>query len=501
MASSDGVEGGTPHVVLVPLMAPSHMIPMVGMAKLLASRGAVVSLVTTPSNAAWMEGTIQRCAGSGLAVQVIVLRFPSREVGLPEGCERLDMIPSKSMTRNFLRASEMMQEPLERRLRESRIAPSFIISDAGAAWTRALGRALGVPRLVFHGYGCFALLCQHNLHVQKTHLSATSESDPFVVPGLPQRVEVTRAQLPGAFSTSVDMEDIREEIREGELSADGFVVNTFVELEPSYVSALEETTGKKVWTIGPLSLCDRESPYETEGEDKASNEASLCVRWLDSMKRGSVVYASFGSLARLPPSQLVEVGLGLEASGQPFIWAIKTRGEEASREFESWLGDEGFEERNKGRGFLIRGWAPQVVILSHPAVGGFLTHCGWNSTLESVCAGVPMAAWPLFSEQFLNERLVVEILGIAVAIGVKSPTIWGEEEKAGVQVTREEVARALVNLTDVGKDAKERRRRARNLAKAARRAVEDGGSSLTNLDLLLRTVTQEMSPKNAVVVK
>ncbi|CAA6666344.1 unnamed protein product [Spirodela intermedia] len=448
MASSDGVEGGTPHVVLVPLMAPSHMIPMVGMAKLLASRGAVVSLVTTPSNAAWMEGTIQRCAGSGLAVQVIVLRFPSREVGLPEGCERLDMIPSKSMTRNFLRASEMMQEPLERRLRESRIAPSFIISDAGAAWTRALARALGVPRLVFHGYGCFALLCQHNLHVQKTHLSATSESDPFVVPGLPQRVEVTRAQLPGHLAPP-----------EGELSADGFVVNTFVELEPSYVSALEETTGKKVWTIGPLSLCDRESP-------------------------GSVVYASFGSLARLPPSQLVEVGLGLEASGQPFIWAIKTRGEEASRE--------GIPDPGMG----AAGGDPVT-----PAVGGFLTHCGWNSTLESVCAGVPMAAWPLFSEQFLNERLVVEILGIAVAIGVKSPTIWGEVEKAGVQVTREEVARALVSLTDVGKEAKARRRRARNLAKAARRAVEDGGSSLTNLDLLLRTVTQEMSPKNAVVVK
>lgn len=491
MASSDGVEGGTPHVVLVPLMAPSHMIPMVGMAKLLASRGAIVSVVTTPSNAAWMEGSIQRCAGSGVAVRVIVLRFPAREVGLPEGCERLDMIPSKSMTRNFLRASEMMREPLERRLRESRIAPSCIISDMGAPWTRALAGAFGVPRLVFHGHGCFALLCQHNLHVQKTHLSTTSDSDPFVVPGLPQRVEVTRAQLPGTFSTSVDMEYICEEIREGELTADGFVVNTFVELEPSYVSALEVATGKKVWTIGPLSLCDRESPYEAEGGDKAFiNEASRCIRWLDSMERGSVVYASFGSMARLSPSQLVEVGLGLEASGQPFIWAIKTRGEEASREFEKWLEDEGFEKRNKGRGLLIRGWAPQVVILSHPAVGGFLTHCGWNSTLESVCAGVPMAAWPLFAEQFLNERLAVQILGIAVAVGIKSPTIWAEEEKAGVQVTREEVARALVSLTDIGKEAEQRRRRARNLAEAARRAVEDGGSSLTNVDLLLRTVTQ-----------
>jgi len=116
------------------------------------------------------------------------------------------------------------------------------------------------------------------------------------------------------------------------------------------------------------------------------------------------MHVNLGSLNRLAPSQLIELGLGLEASSRPFIWVI--RGGYKREEMEKLLSKDGFEERVKGRGFLIWGWAPppQVLILSHPAIGGFSTHCGWNTTVEGICAGVPMVTWPLFTEQFFNEN-------------------------------------------------------------------------------------------------
>ena len=108
-----------------------------------------------------------------------------------------------------------------------------------------------------------------------------------------------------------------------------------------------------------------------------------------------------------------------------------------------WISEEGFEERTKGRGLIIRGWAPQVLILSHPSIGGFLTHCGWNSTLEGISAGVPMITWPLFADQFLNEKLVTQVLKIGVSVGMEVPMKFGEEEKTGVLVKKEDIKRAI----------------------------------------------------------
>ena len=147
-----------------------------------------------------------------------------------------------------------------------------------------------------------------------------------------------------------------------------------------------------------------------------------------------------------------------------------------------------FEERVKDRGLIIRGWAPQVLILSHPSVGGFLTHCGWNSTLESVCAGVPMITWPQFAEQFINEKLVVQVLGTGVGVGVDSVVHVGEEDMSGVKVKREDVKKAIEKAMDDGIEGHERRKRAKELGKIASNAIKEGGSSYLNLTMLIQDI-------------
>ncbi|KAF5953919.1 hypothetical protein HYC85_006775 [Camellia sinensis] len=246
--------------------------------------------------------------------------------------------------------------------------------------------------------------------------------------------------------------------------------------------------GDKVWCIGPVSLCNKEALDMAQKGNKASIDENQCLKWLNLWNPGTVVYACLGTLTRLTTPQLAELGLGLEASKMPFIWVI--REEERKEEIDKWLLEDGFEERTKDRGLLIRGWAPQVLMLSHRAIGGFLTHCGWNSTLEGVCAGLPMVTWPIFAEQFFNEKLIVQVLGIGVGVGAKVVVHLCEEEEFGVLVKRENVKKVVEEVMDEGREGEERRKRARELQGKAKKAMERGESSYSNLTLLVEDIMQ-----------
>nr|DAD28611.1 TPA_asm: hypothetical protein HUJ06_030079 [Nelumbo nucifera] len=355
------------HFVLVPLMAQGHMIPMIDMARLLAQRGVIVTFVTTLVNASRFKTTIDRAVESGLPIRLLPLRFPCLEAGLPEGCENLDSIPSADLIRNFLDAASMLQQPLEQYLQQQQQPPpNCIIADSYLPWTSRIANKFQIPRLIFHGMCCFSLLGSHNVQHYNAHKTVSSDSEPFMVPGMLHRVEITKAQLPGSFVVKPELEDIRRQMREADLTAYGVVMNSFKELELGYVEEYQKAIQKKVWCIGPVSLCNKDDLDKFERGNKASVEQNQCLAWLDSMKPKSVLYVCLGSQCRLVPLQLIELGLGLEASNYPFIWVIRTADRFA--ELEKWLLEEGFEERIKGRGLLIKGWAPQVQILSHPAI-------------------------------------------------------------------------------------------------------------------------------------
>ena len=480
------------HFLLIPLMSQSHLIPFTEMAKLFANHGVKVTIVLTPLNAARCNTILEQAKASNLNVEFVSLRFPGQEAGLPEGCENMDALPSLNLTLQFFAASSMLQKPLEKWLEELESLPNCIISDICLPWTTEIGLNFKIPRLVFYTTCCFCLVCNHNISCSKVLEGVTSDSQTFLVPNIPDRIEFTKAQLPADKRTSSDeSKKNMNQLETAKLSAEGLVVNTFEELEARYVEEYQKG-GQKLWCIGPLSLCNKAISDKFEIGNKTSIDECNCLSWLDSMKPNSVIYVCFGSLSEMLASQLVELALALESSDYPFIWVIK-RGK-YSEELENWLVEENFEEKIKGRGLIIRGWAPQVQILSHLATGGFLTHCGWNSTLEGISAGVPMITWPMFAEQFYNEKLLVEVFRIGVSVGVKTSADYGEE-KDRVLVRSEDVKKAIEQLMDkgAGAEAEERRKRARKLGEIAKKSVEEGGSSYMNVKKLIQHISENKS--------
>lgn len=475
------------HFLLVPLMSQSHIIPLTDFAKLLVRRGLIVSIVTTPRNAIRHKAAIGHLVEAGLKIQMIPLEFPSQEVGLPHGCENMDALTSMELAMDFFEASEMLEVPLEKLIGELEPKPSCIISTNALPWTQRVAEKFNIPRYIFETISCFTLLCSRIMSRANILDDMISESDPILVPDIPHKIEFIKSQLPEATKKASpdDVKGIIDQIKQAQYSARGTLVNTFEELEPFYVEGLRKER-KNVLCIGPVSLCNEELLEKSNRGSKASIDEHFCMKWLDSMKPNSVVYACFGSLCHISFPQLKEIGLGLEESNFPFIWII--RGQNYSAEVEKWLSEEGFQERVQGRGLIIRGWAPQVLILSHPSVGGFLTHCGWNSTLEGVSAGVPMITWPMFAEQFYNENFIVNVLEIGVRIGVKVGMKSGEEE---AMVKRDSVKKAIEKVIGEEEEMKLRRERAQKLGKMAMEAMLDGGSSYKNITLLIQDVMQK----------
>ncbi|CAK8543944.1 unnamed protein product [Lathyrus sativus] len=483
------------HFVLFPMMAQGHMIPMMDIAKILAQHSnVVVTILTTPKNASRFSSIFQRFLQSGLQIHVIHLQFPSKESGLPEGCENLDMLTSLGAASDFFNSTKFQQEEAEKIFEELTPRPSCIISDMCLPYTINIARKFNVPRVSFLGACCFFLLSMYNLRVcNMRQTMANNPNEYFALPGFSEKFEINISQLDLGLMDEAWKQFSKDMIK-AEVASYGVIVNSFEELESAFVKDYKKIKNDKVWCIGPVSLSNTDSLDKVQrghNDKNVSVDEWIHLKWLDSQKPGSVIYACFGSLCNFTSPQMIELGLALEATKRPFIWVIRKRNR--LDELKKWMEESGFEGRINGRGLVIEGWAPQLLILSHPSVGGFLTHCGWNSTIEAICAGVPMVTWPRFNDQFFDEILIVQVLKVGVKIGVKNPMKWGEEEEISVLVKKEDIERGIERLMDETSESEERRKRIRELSQTAKKAVEKGGSSHTNVTLLIQDIMKQQS--------
>ncbi|XVE66804.1 hypothetical protein DITRI_Ditri08aG0108800 [Diplodiscus trichospermus] len=443
-----------------PYVGGGHQIPMIDMARMFAALGAKSTIISTPKNALFFQKSILRDQQSGHQISI-------RSLQLPDNVD----IADTDMSAPPQTDTSMLQEPLKSLLLQ--LNPDCIIHDMFHRWAADTvdNLEVDIPRIVFSGNGCFSSCARENITKFKPEQMVGSDYEPFVVPGLPDRIELTRSQLPVFRS-------VQQDIRKSQEKSFGVVVNSFYELEPAYVEYYKKELGKKVWLVGTVSLYNRNFADKAERGKRATIDEQNILSWLDSKDPHSVLYISFGSLARLAPEQLPEIAYGLQASNQPFIWVVgkvfEADGKENENE-ENWF-PTGFEEKMKEsrKGLIIRGWAPQLLILEHASVGGFMTHCGWNSTLEGVSCGVPMITWPISAEQFYNEKLITDVLKIGVKVGSLDWRSWNMEPRAAVG--RDKVEEAVKRLMGGGEEAVEMRNKATQIGEMAKRAVEGGSS-------------------------
>lgn len=299
---------------------------------------------------------------------------------------------------------------------------------------------------------------------------------------MPDRIELTHSQLKETTLPGKLTKEFFALAKKAEDFASGVIVNSFTELEPGYAEHYQREMKKPVFLIGPVSAIRC-------GEEEEENDSRI-MNWLKKKEERSVVYVCFGSLCHLPKNQILEIGRGLEDSGVAFIWVIREA--PASPEVAEEVKE--IEERVGDRGMIVRGWITgQASLLRHKSIGGFLTHCGWGAVTEAAAAGIPMLTWPMFGEQFYNEKLVNEVVGIGVEIGVKEGFVWGEEEKIGVLVGRERIServRLLMADSSTGnyEEMEEVKKRVKGMKEKAMKAIEEGGSSYKAVESLLEHI-------------
>ncbi|KAL5991634.1 hypothetical protein ACLOJK_012543 [Asimina triloba] len=270
--------------------------------------------------------------------------------------------------------------------------------------------------------------------------------------------------------TDPGLEIVRDETLRS-AGATGIILNTFEDLEGPILSHVRAHF-PTVYTIGPLHahLKSRlnDSSESTHSSSSLWKEDRSCMKWLHAQHPKSVLYVSFGSFAVVTRSELLEFWHGLVNSQTRFLWVIRPDLVNGTSE----VGQipEELLQATRERGFLVE-WAPQQEILAHPAVGGFLTHSGWNSTLESVFAGVPMICWSFFADQQVNSRFVEQVWRNGLDMKDRC-------ERGTVEKMVRELMHGNVEL----------RKSAAKMADLARKCVSRGGSSYTNMEKLIEAI-------------
>ncbi|KAL3629237.1 hypothetical protein CASFOL_026459 [Castilleja foliolosa] len=459
-----------PHIVIFPFMSKGHTIPLLHLAHLLRLRSAAITIFTTPANHPFIS---QSLPSDDPNISIVDLPFPTNIPNIPENIESTDKLSSMSLFVPFVNGTELMQNSFENSLRTFHKQVTCIISDGFLHWTLQSASKFNIPRLSFYGMSYYAMALSRSVMVDGSLTSHDSGDEEFTVNSFPW-IKLCRNDFDDPF----DKKDPRGAhldfiIKATTATANsyGIVVNSFYELEKPFIDHWANEGQPKAWSVGPFCLA---SPYKDE-----SGQKPKWIQWLDeSGSTSPVLYVAFGSQANISQAQLIEIAHGLESSKARFLWVVRATSD--------CIND--LEKRVKGRGIIVNEWVDQRQILEHPAVRGFLSHCGWNSVLEAICAAVPVLAWPMMAEQFINAKFVTE----EIKIGLRVNTVDGFRKGF---VTGESLKGTVMELME-GKIGKELRVNVVEVAEAARKAVAEGGSSWRDLNRLIDETRGQKEKEN-----
>ncbi|KAG8094626.1 hypothetical protein GUJ93_ZPchr0012g19439 [Zizania palustris] len=466
-SGNGGPEAGRDHVIIFPFLAKGHMLPLLHFATALSihHKNLRVTLLTTPANVAFARGRLPA------SVDLVQLPFPSLPP-LPAGVESTNALSCPSLYPTFLRATALLREPFAEFMASLPSPPLVLVSDFFLGFTHRVATDAGVRRIVFHGMSCFSMAACKSLITESPPAGVEHARAPFHVSRMPEHVMITAEDIPTTVANFADLDNpvvrfLTDDVGLTDTRSWGVLVNSFAAVDGDYVAPLESfyEFGARAWLVGPLFLAAGGTPEREE-------DTEGCLAWLDERAElpGSVVYVSFGTQAHVADEQLDELAHGLVQSGHPFLWAVRSN---------TWSPP--VDVGPNGR--IVCGWVPQLSVLAHNAVGGFVSHCGWNSTLESLAAGKPVLAWPLIAEQALNAKHIVDIVGAGVKVDFNKQNSGAA---TAAVVGRAEVEGKVRILMDAGGEAGQKMRdRAAWARQAMKSTVSDGGTSLAALQQLV----------------
>ncbi|KAF7076346.1 hypothetical protein CFC21_081010 [Triticum aestivum] len=387
---SAGSSSSPLRVVIVPWLAFGHMLPYLELAERLASRGHRVSYVSTPRNLARLPPLRPAAAPR---VDLVALPLP-RVDGLPDGAESTNDVPVDQRELH-LKAFDGLAAPFAEFMAaacaDEGTRPHWVIADSFHHWVAVAAVQQKVP-------------CAMLLPTAAVIAIARAETRP-------RYKQEDMAPMYGDQGAS-GMSLAQRWLLTKERSALG-VIRSCVEWEPESFPLVQPLLGMPVVPLGLLPPSP-DGGRRAGGTNESSEHAS--VRWLDAQSPGSVVYVALGSEVPLPLEQVHELALGLELAGTRFLWALRKPSGAAVLDDGADMLPPGFQERARGQGLVTTGWVPQMSILAHPAVGGFLTHCGQNSLIEGLLFGHPLVMLPIFGDQGPNARqMEAKMAGLQVA--------------------------------------------------------------------------------------
>ncbi|TKY53376.1 Zeatin O-glucosyltransferase [Spatholobus suberectus] len=446
-------------VVLIPFPAQGHLNQLLHLSRLVLSQNIPVHYVSTVTH---IRQAILRDPNSISNIHFHAFEVPPFVSPSPNPNNSETKFPSHLIP--SFEASSHLREPVAALLQSLSSEAKRVIVIHDSAMASVAQDATNMPNVenyTFHSTSVFATFVYYWKEMGRPSVEGLH------VPETPS--------LEGCFTTQfMDFIIAQREFRKFN---DGNIYNTSRVIEGAYIELMESMTGgKKIWALGPFN------PLAIE--KKGSKGTHLCMEWLDKQEPNSVIYVSFGTTTTLTEEQTEQIATGLEQSMQKFIWVLRDAdkgdifdGSEAKRhELPN-----GFEERVEGMGLVVRDWAPQLEILSHSSTGGFMSHCGWNSCLESITMGVPIAAWPMHSDQPRNTVLITEVLKVGLVV-----KDWAQRNELVTASVVENAVRRLIET----KEGDEMRERAASLKDAIHRSMDEGGVSRMEMDSFIAHITK-----------
>ncbi|KAL4576244.1 hypothetical protein LXL04_012335 [Taraxacum kok-saghyz] len=434
-------------LALFPLPFQGHINPMLQLANILHTKGFTITIIHTDFNSPKQSNYPQ-------------FTFKSISDGTSETKNmksNLNLDTTNSLV-NFMNKTyiDPFRDCLVKLQEEEPIA--CLISDALWHFTHKVADALHLPRIVLRTSSMSCVLVYAVLSEKRDAINDEENTFPDISP-------ITKQDV---------VKILNDNLKEGKLdlissmiqntkSSSGVIWNTFKELEGPAYSAITQNFGVPSFTIGPFHK------YFPASSSSLLEQDRNIITWLDLQPVRSVVYVSFGSIAQMGEAEFTNMASGLAKSNQRFLWVVRPGSVSGSE----WLQSlpEGFLDEVGERGCIVK-WAPQQEILAHPAIGVFWTHNGWNSTLESICEGVPMICSPCSYDQPINARYVTDFWKVGVMLD---------------NATEEEIGKAMKRVI-VEEEGSEMRERSKLLKEKVNLSLEEGGSAYKSLENLVNYI-------------